>query len=435
MLWYGTKGVNKMIEIVYKEEKQEAKGNEEFFFLPKNIRQIGESRGARRIYVEDYVYTFLKRMCSERENAGHAAILLGKYKWAEGSSYLFIQSAMELADMEISLEHMQFTDKVWGEVHDTMEKYFKDQEILGWVLSLPGFNFEINDVILKTHLNHFAGNDKVLFLMEPTEKEEAFYCYESGRLKRESGYYIYYEKNEPMQEYMIAKGKNRSIEETEQIPDRAVNNFRKVIEKKQDDREGKEESIGKPGHNMVYALATCVAVAVLAIGFTYAKDAGAIPFLSKPDQETGQEVKNSAEVSNNMSPTVTPQATQGASDGQSSSDSQDTQLSPTDDPNAGPQDTQQPAPQDSPQTTPQNSPGTNLPSPSPTTPDTPKGPSVASGGIASGTKEYVVQKGDTLSRICMANYGNMSMLEKICDLNNLENAELIYEGQKLILPQ
>ena len=56
-----------MIEIVYKEEKKEANGNEEFFYLPKNIRQIGEIKGVRKIYVEDYVYTFLKRMGTDKE--------------------------------------------------------------------------------------------------------------------------------------------------------------------------------------------------------------------------------------------------------------------------------------------------------------------------------------------------------------------------------
>lgn len=412
-----------MIEIVYKEDKKEANGNEEFFYLPKNIRQIGEVGGARKIYMEDYVYTFLKRMSADRDGAGHAAILLGRYKWAEGKSYLFIQSAIELQSMEVSLEHMQFTDKIWGEVHDTMEQYFKGQEILGWTLSLPGFSFEINDVILKTHLNHFAGNDKVLLLMEPTEKEEIFYYYENGRLQKEGGYYIYYEKNELMQEYMIATGKNRSIEETEKIPDRAVNNFRKVLEQKHD---SKEDSDDKTGHNMVYTLAACVAVAILAVGFTYARDAGALPgVLSRfnPSQDVGitaavsdvnqgeksisDEERNTAEQKNEQ------QSSSGSNSTSFSGDREE--AVPTVEPTANPTPTPPAA------TTPGN-------------PNVENNTAQTSGGVAK-TREYTVQKGDTLSKICMAAYGNMTMIQQICDLNNLENAELIYEGQKLILPQ
>ena len=48
-----------MIEVIYKEEKQEAKGNQGVFSIPRNIRQIGLINENYRIYVEDYVYTFL----------------------------------------------------------------------------------------------------------------------------------------------------------------------------------------------------------------------------------------------------------------------------------------------------------------------------------------------------------------------------------------
>ena len=43
-----------MIEIIYKEEQKKAEGNEEFFEVPKNIRQIGEIKGHQKIYIEDY---------------------------------------------------------------------------------------------------------------------------------------------------------------------------------------------------------------------------------------------------------------------------------------------------------------------------------------------------------------------------------------------
>ena len=53
-----------MIEIVYKENKEQANGNEGYFHLPKNIRQVGDTNGRERIYLEDYVGTFLKKYFS-----------------------------------------------------------------------------------------------------------------------------------------------------------------------------------------------------------------------------------------------------------------------------------------------------------------------------------------------------------------------------------
>ena len=51
-----------MIEIVYKENKEQANGNEGYFHLPKNIRQVGDTNGRERIYLEDYVGTFLQKI-------------------------------------------------------------------------------------------------------------------------------------------------------------------------------------------------------------------------------------------------------------------------------------------------------------------------------------------------------------------------------------
>lgn len=57
-----------MIEIVYKENKEQANGNEGYFHLPKNIRQVGDTNGRERIYLEDYVGTFLKNIFPHRRD-------------------------------------------------------------------------------------------------------------------------------------------------------------------------------------------------------------------------------------------------------------------------------------------------------------------------------------------------------------------------------
>ena len=121
-----------MIEIIYKEDQKKAEGNEEYFQIPNNIRQIGEIKGQQKIYIEDYAYTFLKKISRMPEEGGKAAILLGQYHWAQGSAYLFIKSALQIRDMEVSSEHIVFNDKVWGQVYEDSRKYFQQQEIVGY---------------------------------------------------------------------------------------------------------------------------------------------------------------------------------------------------------------------------------------------------------------------------------------------------------------
>ena len=241
-----------MIEIVYKENKEQANGNEGYFHLPKNIRQVGDTNGRERIYLEDYVGTFLKKYFSAPE--GRAAMLFGEFKWADGISYFFIRSAAAIHTMEPAPDHLVFDDAVWTEVHDVMEKYFKNQQILGWALSLPGYGEDLNEQIIRAHLNHFGGNDKTLFRVNGQEKEETFYTYEGGTLRSTGGFYIYYEKNEPMQSYLIDQNQNRSIENGESVPDRAVSDFRKMIEEKSG--EEPEHDHRKP---ILYAMTACAA--------------------------------------------------------------------------------------------------------------------------------------------------------------------------------
>lgn len=79
-----------MIEVVYKDEKQRAKGNEGIFQLPRNVRQIGMTDQNYRIYMEDYVYTFLERAAAagedKEEKERRLAVFMGETKWDAGVS-------------------------------------------------------------------------------------------------------------------------------------------------------------------------------------------------------------------------------------------------------------------------------------------------------------------------------------------------------------
>ena len=75
--------------------------------------------------------------------------------------------------------------------------------------------------------------------MDPAEREEAFFRYENNFLVKQSGYYIYYEKNPQMQAYMLEKNAGKE-QRQEEVPDEAVKAFRKIIQKKKNNIEEKE---------------------------------------------------------------------------------------------------------------------------------------------------------------------------------------------------
>ena len=380
-----------MIEIVYEKEKQKSEGNESFFRIPNNIRQIGEVGGTQKIYIEDYAYTYLCRISSENLSKGIGAVLLGQANWKEGISYLFVKSAVSLPDMEVSEEHLEFTQEIWNHVYEKNKEYFPDQEIVGWFLSIPGCSMELHQIICQTHLDHFGGSDKILFVMEPLEKEEAFYRYEEGKMSRQTGFYVYYEKNEPMHNFLIAQ--NEKLEKkTEEVDDSAVHNFRKKVEK------NISQDRSKPGFPVMKTAAICAAVAVLAVGVLYLNDyqkmQSAREVIAGIDQEK-QETTPEETVPVNGS--VSGEDTQEEENEAGKKNTEDTGEKESTDP-------QTESDQDSTQT------------------DSEVHPS------------YTIQQGDTITKISIKTYGNTKKVREICELNNISVNDLIYPGQKILLP-
>lgn len=101
-----------MIEVIYKDESQEGQNGEEPFGLPRNIRQIGLAAEDYRIYMEDYVYTFLVRLARAEDSLGEAktrvAVLTGNLKWRSQTAYLFIKGAIIAEEMEAAPDHIDF---------------------------------------------------------------------------------------------------------------------------------------------------------------------------------------------------------------------------------------------------------------------------------------------------------------------------------------
>ncbi len=382
-----------MIEIIYKEESK-TEEQESCFQIPVNIRQIGESKGPLKIYMEDYAYTFLKKI-SHQKKEGQIAILLGEHHYSQGTMYLFIKSALQIKDMEVSSEHLDFNDKIWGQVNESSNQYFSNQEILGWFLSIPEFPMQLNEMLVKTHLDYFAGNEKVLFVVEPGDWDEAFYVFENGKMNRQPGYYIYYEKNEPMQNYMIEMNQNKSIEETENIPDRAVVNFRKTIQSNQ------EEAPKQEKRN--WTMGAYVALAFLAVGvavYSRSENLQRMVFsVFDGGDEKDKLVSNLIGGNPSVSPSLKPDS------GESSF------LDGTNgETNEGGKD--------------------NL-----NTDVTEKDPSDSQQTDVSVMQEYIIKKGDTLTSISMEHYGKPDMIDEICRINNISKENFIYAGQKIMLPE
>lgn len=194
-----------MIEMVYSSKETEELSEVR---VPKNIHQIGENTSSRKIYIEDYVMTSLKKK-PEDENSIKYGVLLGEIKRAKGNTYVFVKGLVETR--EVIENSIIFNDDIWASIYKDIKKYFEGLEIIGWFVSVPYTVQNDMSSIQKIHLDNFAGNDKVCYLSDRTEHEDGFFAYDTGGLKKQPGYYIFYEKNEKMKKYLKQTQGSRSV--------------------------------------------------------------------------------------------------------------------------------------------------------------------------------------------------------------------------------
>ena len=419
-----------MIEFVYRENAKET-GPERKIELPKNVRQIGDPEDRRKIYIEDYVITYLRRLAGEETLNSRVAILLGYSERMDGLPYLFIRGAVGLKKLEYTENGIPFTDETWAEVYGAMKEYFADLDILGWYLSLPGYPMELGPELLKIHVNYFGGVDKVLLVSDSSDEAADFFAYENGKLTRQRGYTIFYERNEAMQRYMIETGDGESIDEKEHFEDRAIKNFRTIVQEK------KEQSGQKRVMTFLYMASTFLVMVVLVIGITlinnYEKMTGletALRELTDSLEQQDTELKAAyADLGQ------AEDAAEGAKKATSAENSEETGKNGT---AAGETTTQESRENQETAEMDESTAGADTQSQSeasgdPSTRESASTPA-ASDAVTSIPESYTVRKGDTLLKISRRIYGRDDEIDAICSLNGIEDSDRILEGQKLLLP-
>lgn len=260
--------------------------------LPKNIRQMAEKEERVRVYLEDYAYTFINKLaCTRRVRTG---VLLGSRMIAENKRCWFVKGAVELEDdeereeeerkaegredqrrqKELSKQRKAQSEKVngketnrkvekdvdtqaekeaekqsdnklenkpenesdnetinqriWNTTQSVIQEYFPGCSICGWFICGSEENFPDGEQLKKTHRQIFSGENCLMYWKKGDE--ESFWIEEDDAILHLKGYFVYYEKNPEMQNYMVS----RKEEASEDVSDEAALSFRKIMKEKQD---------------------------------------------------------------------------------------------------------------------------------------------------------------------------------------------------------
>ena len=386
-----------MIEIICNEEnsdksKQVTRGAA--IRRPKNIKQIGEVSSDKKIYIEDYAFTYINSIAYNNPSDSQAGVLLGENQTDGDEKCVFIKGIIKAKlGTEVEEKGVYFNESVWNGIYSDVEKYFPDLSVVGWFAAIPEVTPERMMKLKKIHLDNFAGTMKTFYLIDTVEKEENFYLYENGELKKQKGYVCFYERNYEMQEYMLERRERKSSEDG---PDKVMKSIRNIIREKEELHEQKKNA------RFMYGVSTFMVIVILVIGINLMNNyqkmkkfdksiSSLMVQMSGNDTATQEEVVPVNKLEGGVYPTEAETTSQTAGTGAVSTENVTVTAA-------------QPVEEQTVDAT------------------------------VNEVKTYTVKAGDTIMGICKKYYGDTSKCNEVIAYNNIKDENFLYIGQQIKLP-
>lgn len=393
--------------------------------IPKNVRQIGNVSDSPKIYVEDYVDTFFNQLCEKCAKAGNGplgAFLVGDIQTGESGEYIYIYGAIQMHDLKLSNTDYVIDDNTWKHAYEDCKQFFDDGEMLGWFVVHPGVPLKPDAAAVKLHKKSFPKKNTVLIMRDPVEKDEKYFVHKMNDLMEIGGRYTYYEKNPCMQNYMIASRKKNGVLPSETVEDRAAQDFRNLVRKR-----GRRRKERRPG-SLMYAAGACMVLVLVIMGVSMFNSADRMRSVQTTLETLAGSVDKPSDYTETETQAASAPVTAVTPDDTQPDDAQINDDSATDDGNinedAGGNDVQ-----DDDSTAADDK---DTDAPSDEEDETTDTDTVSEANGSDGV--YVVEKGDTLAIISKKMYGDVDHVDAICRMNGISDGNLIYIGQKLLLP-
>ena len=454
--------------------------HDKHFELPTNIKQIGNIGDGMKIYAEDYVCTYMRQYAESGGHNERIAFLVGKHMVVDGEPYLFINGLIQGKHSQFSDNMEVFTEESYAYAEEELARYFDGGEIVGWMQSQPGYGVHLNPAYADYHMNNFTRPHHVLFVIDPHEKMNMFYAWNDDMqgISEREGYFVYYDQNKGMQEYMghnkITKVRNRDEVKAEKaavrkifggdekdVPTKKLHRGARDLhmqlsrkeEKSKERAEGRRKPMGAvrttaPKGADEYRKVSNLLIGLCAVLFIVSFIMGA--GLIQSDSRIAH-LEDRILVLDSTAAVLHDQLRQLAAMPVFAMEHQQipTQAAQPEPPPHTPPPEQLPTlatppPQQPTPTTPQPTPQPPQPTPTPPQPTPPPAtpePPVATVDIANQPMHfnvptvYTIQPGDSLYQISRMFFGNTDMVARIMELNNITDPNMITAGSVIYLPQ
>lgn len=257
--------------------------------LPKNIRQIGDVHGNEKIYMEDYVMTYIRKKERQDEKSSIGILLGERYEDPDGV-FVFVRGICEIPQEETGVHTSEAADRMKkseaekqaqrNEAPEHMQKEETEKTARKRAADCArqatgdpaekasendgketGERLTLKEKIHRERVEHFSGWDvqgccvigkycpeifeqlseilpeALQMIYHLQEQEETVYWRAKEGYRRVQGYFVFYEQNRRMQEYLSEVFGEAAIEQ-ESIPERAIKSFREKVREKGEQKTG-----------------------------------------------------------------------------------------------------------------------------------------------------------------------------------------------------
>lgn len=364
--------------------------------IPKNTTQIGEVYGNYRIYIEDYVISYIKQLCRQEPYCNKRIAFYGVTHTEQDLQYFFIYGGCRVEMQDKKDCHL--TSEDYKEITRAGEKYFENYVSVGYAA--------IED-----------------------ELPDGIFILSGGKEKYVKGYHIFYEKNDSMLTFLLDRQTDQPMirptnQPTNQPKNQPTNQPKIQPATRTHAQFANETKDSIPGEIKLFGIVKSVAAALFIVicvtaistmngldkidnlQHYFQKAFGEMAEKKIPDREDmtpviediapaikdiAPVIEDIAPATENIIPAVTETETVSDNEAEETDTLPDNVAQTADIVIENKETVKQPA-------------------------------------------SYTVKEGETLISISKMFYGDESMVRSICELNGITNSDNIQVGQKIILP-
>lgn len=166
--------------------------NEAHVQLPMNFLAFGEIEPDDvKVYIKQDVYRALEKYALVDVEHERGTILLGDYCEDLGKVHVIISNYIEARYTDASASTLTFTHETWDYVYKEQGAKYPDKKIVGWQHTHPSYGIFLSNYDLFIQENFFNLPFQVAYVIDPIQKIRGFFQWKNGKIEKLKGYYIY----------------------------------------------------------------------------------------------------------------------------------------------------------------------------------------------------------------------------------------------------